>query len=102
LDFILPESFRVTIVGEPFLIYDNKDAYNRMMIFLKTWFADGTFKTGPQIFQQLFTIHFLRNSKAYPTVFALLQKLKTIEDNLISKKPTSMDSTHFFLVKSQP
>jgi hypothetical protein len=62
----------------------------------KTWFIDGTFKTAHQLFQQLFTItiHFLRNSKAYPAVFALLsnklqstyvemlQKLKIIDDNL--------------------
>jgi hypothetical protein len=102
---MLPESFRVIIVGEPSLICDNKDAENRMMIFAtkeflgyllssNTRFADGTFKTAPQLFQQLFTIHFLRNSKAYPAVYALLsnklestyvemlQKLKIIDDNL--------------------
>jgi hypothetical protein len=71
LDFILPETFKVTIVGERFLINDNEDTDNRMMIFAtkeflgylsssKTWFADGMFKTASQLFQQLFTILFLR------------------------------------------
>lgn len=36
------------------------------------WFADGTFKTVPHLFYQLYTLHGLQNNIAVPLVFALL------------------------------
>lgn len=62
LDNILTEK------GKPFLLYDNKSADERLLIFatesnlqmLKNSdgiFADGTFKVAPPLFHQLYTVH---------------------------------------------
>jgi len=36
------------------------------------WFADGTFRVTPAGFDQLYTIHALRDGQSFPCVYALL------------------------------
>ena len=50
----------------------NLDLLNRSRL----WFADGTFKTVPQIFYQLYTIHAFSNGRVFPCVYALLSDKK--------------------------
>lgn len=38
------------------------------------WYADGTFKSSPSIFAQLYTIHGAPHTNIVPTVYALLPK----------------------------
>ena len=56
---------------------------NRILIFLTTsninllamslhWYADGTFKVVPPLFEQLYTIHGLQENVAVPLIYALL------------------------------
>uniref|UniRef100_A0ABD2VWZ0 MULE transposase domain-containing protein n=1 Tax=Trichogramma kaykai TaxID=54128 RepID=A0ABD2VWZ0_9HYME len=68
----IPDQFRKTKVGEPFLIYDSFEDENaagtdRIIVFStkenlsdlarsRIWYVDGTFKTAPSIFHQLFVI----------------------------------------------
>lgn len=70
----IPERFRKTLMGDLFLIYDSNEddeaeigEKNRVLVFStrrnlellmvsETWFADGTFKTSPLIFTQIFTL----------------------------------------------
>lgn len=65
----LPEQYRLTLGGATFLLYDSFDEEDdeRIIVFTTTenikelfrsevWFADGTFKTAPSIFFQLFSI----------------------------------------------
>ena len=40
------------------------------------WFMDGTFKTVPSLFTQLYTIHGFRLNNAIPSVYVLLRNKK--------------------------
>lgn len=80
----IPQEYKVTHRDEPFLLYDSgTDSPNRILIFstetnlraLTTtghWFSDGTFKTAPELFYQIYTIHALVDKNILPCVYALL------------------------------
>lgn len=70
---------------EQFLLYDSLDELlpGRIMIFStrqnlqllsqsQEWFADGTFSTAPQFFQQLYTLHIVQFNQVVPVLYALL------------------------------
>ena len=78
----LPDSYRQTSNGENFLLYDSGDE-DRILVFGTTeglqllgtnehWFMDGTFKTVPPLFVQLYTIHALVEGRVIPAVYTLL------------------------------
>lgn len=84
MDFDIPINFQLTSDGKKFLLYDNHDSRNRILIFSTRenlelmvnsahWLADGTFSTVPVRFTQLYTIHCVKNSDVMPAVYALLQ-----------------------------
>lgn len=69
-NLIIPDDdrYRTTAGGSQFLLYDSGPGNNRIIIFAteqnlrmlaqsRHWFADGTFKTAPPLFEQLYTIH---------------------------------------------
>lgn len=83
----IPEKYTTTANGDKFLVYDNyninEPSNNRILIFCSPkcldimaecehWFADGTFKSCPSIFSQIYTIHVLKQNTVIPTCFALL------------------------------
>ncbi|RGB21452.1 hypothetical protein C1646_634599, partial [Rhizophagus diaphanus] len=84
----IPESMKKTLNGSNFLIKDSTlDHNNRILIFTTVanlkqlelssfWIMDGTFKTVPTIFKQLYTIHGSiggnENSQIMPLVYALM------------------------------
>ena len=70
-DLVIPPEFMITAKEENFLLFDSGPELTRILIFgtqkncdlLTTshiWLADGTFKTAPQLFAQVYTIHALR------------------------------------------
>ena len=78
-----PEPFTQTINGHPFLLYDSGPSNNRILLFstqrnldLMTqcnhWYADGTFKSAPQLFTQIYTIHAMKYDNVIPTIFVLM------------------------------
>jgi hypothetical protein len=84
-ELVIPESYQKTLKGENFLAYDSgQEDAQRILIFtttanlnlLKTssnWYVDGTFKTSPNMFEQLLTIHVRTTSgHVIPVVYALL------------------------------
>lgn len=82
-DIVFPEEFTRTEKGEPFLLFDSGPEDDRMLIFATAqnlqilrssnhWHGDGTFKTVPLLFEQLYTIHALRENKSIPLVYILL------------------------------
>ena len=87
----IPERFRITTKGEPFILFDSGFGdTDRIIIFdtpkmlsilrdSKSWFADGTFKVVPQQFYQLYTIHAEKDGRIFPCVCIhwLLRRLKS-------------------------
>lgn len=80
----LPERYQVTANGANFLLYDSQD--DDMILVLGTeqglqilerslhWLMDGTFKTVPPHYLQLYTIHALFEGRVVGAVYALLQQ----------------------------
>lgn len=86
-DIDIPINLRQTIRGEQFLARDIEYGEEKMLIFCTTsnlqhlqnanyWIVDGTFKTVPILFQQLYTVHALvggnDNATIFPMVYALM------------------------------
>ena len=97
-EIIIAEKYKVTVKGEPFLLFDSGFGdVNRIIIFAnpkffallsesETWYADGTFKVVPEYFFQLYTIHAERDGFFYPCVYALLpDKAGSTYNRLLSK-----------------
>ena len=83
-DLVVPDSYRITREGELFLLHDDGVGENRLLIFAshnnlrvlcrstQIW-MDGTFKSVPQIFAQLYTIHAMPyRGLMVPLIFCLL------------------------------
>ena len=69
--------------GNPFLIHDNNDNNNRIVVFGQenclshlchsgTWYMDGTFIVVPALFQQLYVIRVPLDESAITTVYAFM------------------------------
>lgn len=85
-DINIPENLKTTLNGNLFLIKDSFVGEGKILIFSTNanihnlakapyWIMDGTFKTVPHIFQQLYTIHAPvgnENSRVLPLVYALM------------------------------
>ena len=67
----LPPEYQQTAKGEQFLLYDSGPETQRILIFATQrdlemlrlsdfWLADGTFKTEPPLFTQVYVVHALR------------------------------------------
>ena len=75
---VIPEQYQNTVAGEPFLTYDSRVGdEERMFIFASEtefqllreseyWYADGAFKTCPEISYQLYHVHGQQNGKILP------------------------------------
>ena len=83
----IPDSFKITLSGNLFLVKDLTVNQDRILLFTTKsnieylsqalfWVMDGTFKTVPTIFSQLYTIHAPiggeENSRILPLVYALM------------------------------
>ena len=78
----IPQEYTVTSSNQQFLQADIQDPA-RLLLFASPeavqllqdsdhWFVDGTFKTCPDLFYQLYTIHALKQDRVLPCVYALL------------------------------
>ena len=83
LQLKIPFEYTITHSNQDFLLFDSDDGTERMIIFAtrknlqllasaKQWYADGTFKTVPPLFQQLYTIHGVVHGVVLPLVYALM------------------------------
>ena len=80
-EIVLPQEYKETASGAPFLVYDSGEVEDRVLIFAsaesfqllassKEWYSDGTFKTVPeQFFFQLYTLHGVCGEKDSPVCF---------------------------------
>jgi hypothetical protein len=82
-ELLIPVDYENTSLGVKFLQFDNGNADDRILIFATSdnldrlascnhWYADGTFKSTPPLFAQVYAIHGLKYNKVIPSVFALL------------------------------
>lgn len=84
MGFEIPAQFKCLENGSSFLAYDSgADDPERILIFATdlglnelventTWSCDGTFKSSPQLWTQLFTVHIIVKNTFLPRVFSLL------------------------------
>ena len=68
MDFLLYDS---SPIATWMLIFETRENVN-LMERSSHWFPDGTFKTAPSIFFQLYTIYALVNEHTIPCLYALL------------------------------
>ena len=90
---VIPDSLKITRSGERnFLLFDSKDAGYvneeeedniriigfgsddslKKLANSEVWFLDGTFKTCPQLFHQIYTMHYMFHGQTFPAVYVLL------------------------------
>ena len=83
LELSIPSKYRITHSNEPFLLFDSDDGSDRIIIFstlrnpqllsnTSNWYADGTFKTAPPLFNQIYSIHGIVNGNVLPLVYTLM------------------------------
>ncbi|KFD59452.1 hypothetical protein M514_12700, partial [Trichuris suis] len=92
-DIQIPAALRMTLIGELFLIKDRRVGENGFLMFTTVsdvqklanatfWIMDGTFKTVPSVFYQLYTIHApvtTGSCRSFPLVYILMTgKSKTL------------------------
>jgi len=81
-DLVLPQLFTSLQSGENFLAFNSGANLDRILMFTcaenlkflqfsKSWFCDGTFKSSPSLFDQLFIIHAEFSGNVFPLVYAL-------------------------------
>ena len=96
-ELVLTDEHTKTKDGQDFLLFDSGPVEKRILIFgtqknlenlcqASHWSLDGTFKTVPRIFLQLYTIHALVNDRSVPLIYALLpDKSQTTYSNLLEQ-----------------
>ncbi|CAF4923920.1 unnamed protein product [Rotaria sp. Silwood1] len=86
-EIVIPLKFQLTISNQQFLLYDNDDNQNRLLIFAsrdqldllngcEVWHCDGTFAVVPKLFEQTYSIHGLIREKTLPLIYSLLPNKK--------------------------
>ncbi|CAF4499777.1 unnamed protein product, partial [Rotaria sp. Silwood2] len=79
----IPDELQITNCGDRFLLYDNQDANDRIIILSSdddldrlsnsdSWHCDGTFKIAPHLFHQLYTVHGRFCARTLPLVYCIL------------------------------
>ncbi|XP_068245328.1 uncharacterized protein [Palaemon carinicauda] len=96
-ELVLTDEYTKTQDGQDFLLFDSGPIDKRILIFgtqknldylsqASHWSLDGTFKTVPRIFLQLYTIHAFINNRSIPLIHALLpDKSQTTYSNLLEQ-----------------
>ena len=83
LELSIPFKYRITHSNEPFLLFDSDDGSDRIIVFstlrnlqllfnTSNWYANGTFKTEPPLFNQLYSIHGVVNGDVLPLIYTLM------------------------------
>lgn len=81
-DMVIPGIYTLTHHDELFLLHDSSGGDNRFLIYstqrnlevlagCKQWLGDKTFRSVPKVFQQLYTLHGLKDGKGLPLVYIL-------------------------------
>ncbi|CAF0785946.1 unnamed protein product [Brachionus calyciflorus] len=90
----LIDEYTKTSNGQKFLIFNHKN--NKILVFCSTtqlealskathWYADGTFRTAAKHYYQLYIIHVYINNHMVPCCYALMNKRRKKDYNIIFK-----------------
>lgn len=85
-DNFLLKNERLTIDGtaHTIIIFGRLDMV-RLLCSKDTWYMDGTFKSCPDLFSQLFTIHFITSNRSIAALYCLLTgKMETLYTRLFA------------------
>ncbi|KFD46251.1 hypothetical protein M513_09413, partial [Trichuris suis] len=105
----IPAALKVTLCGEVFLVRDSTVGHDRILLFTTIanvrklahaaiWIMDGTFKTVPIVFYQLYTIHACVGSQMFPMVYALMSgKSQALYKRLFEELADFADEHQFCL-----
>ncbi|KAI6647086.1 hypothetical protein LOD99_8923 [Oopsacas minuta] len=109
-ELALPAVYQQTAKGEQFLLYDSgADDVPRFLIFAtqhnlgvlqrsKIWLADGTFKTAPPLFVQVYLVHGLRGGDDPMKTGHLLPSLFVPLPNKMELSVASLEFAKFFVI----
>lgn len=97
-------TFATTEAGQPFLLHDNMVDGHRVLIFstqrnlqllseCEHWYCDGTFKTVPLLFEQLYTVHGVQHSAVIPSAYILMEKRDTASYQMAFSALNSLQPT---------
>ncbi|CAM4833660.1 unnamed protein product [Rotaria magnacalcarata] len=88
-NFVIPDFISKTIDSTPFLLFDQtrNEFGGRLLVFssqsqmdllldAEVLMADGTFRSCPRLFEQIYVILAVKDSKTYPVLFALTSNRK--------------------------
>ncbi|XP_057335878.1 uncharacterized protein LOC130674543 [Microplitis mediator] len=96
-DLTLPDELKLTEKNKTFLQYDSGQNNNRFMIFTtyanlmklsqcEIWAGDGTFRSVPVLFKQLYSLHGVIDGHTLPLVYMLSsRKSKTVYRQILQK-----------------
>ncbi|KAK4881108.1 hypothetical protein RN001_004427 [Aquatica leii] len=95
-DIELPEEYKKTEKGNNFLEFDWGNDDDRFLIFgtelnlqlltnSRHWFMDGTFRTVPSLFYQLYSVHGFQDRLSVPLIYVLLPN-KSIQQNGLKER----------------
>ncbi|KII62460.1 hypothetical protein RF11_13831 [Thelohanellus kitauei] len=76
-ELVIPTEYQMTEAGDRFLFFDDSSIQNNRgySLYLKTYiYFDGTFKTIPNIFYQMFSIHASKHDSIVPCAYILMEK----------------------------
>ena len=87
-DLVIPDRYKRTKRDEPFLLYGSGPSEDRILFFStqrdlgflknsKELFGDGTFKTAPLLFEQIYTLHAKLENQVIPLLCALTNRRTT-------------------------
>ena len=99
--FDIPPEYQQTSASDAFLLHGTGNGDDRILVFAtieniqllaesQWWFMDGTFKTSPELFFQVYTIHNCTANRVLPCVYALLPNKQQL-----NKLPTPTDYSEF-------
>ncbi|XP_057323660.1 uncharacterized protein LOC130666560, partial [Microplitis mediator] len=106
-ELVCKDEWKYTHNGDLFLIHDSGGDKKRFIVFTtqkslnflttcEQWLGDGTFRTAPAIFTQIYVIHGLKNGKTLPLVYLLAPNktkvtyvnfLKVLRDRIPNYRP---------------
>jgi len=105
IDLVVPELYTKTCNGEEFLLFDSGPGVDRILLYstknnirtlsqCEQWYANGTFKSSPPLFTQIFSIHGFKSGVTLPLVYGLLPNKEASYTRFLSALGNLSETAH--------